>query len=215
MTNSENKIYALYQKLLEKHGDPERIWPQWCAEEKDKKLREIVALGAILTQRTSWRNAHLALLNLKRENLLCLEKIAGLESLEKLRELVRPAGFYKVKPERLHRLACFMVEEYGGLENLRDKRIEKTRKELLSLKGVGPETADVILLYCLDKPSFVIDEYTRRMVKREDLSENLNYGFLQELFEKNLPQEVTVYQNFHALIIIDRKGEQESKMEVV
>jgi endonuclease-3 related protein len=82
---------------------------------------------------------------------------------------------------------------------------KKLREKLLKLKGIGPETADSILLYALDKPVFVIDEYTRRLVKKRNLAKNFSYKFLQELFEKNLKKDFRLYQDFHALIVIDGK----------
>ncbi|MFC1790057.1 endonuclease III domain-containing protein [Patescibacteria group bacterium] len=211
----KSRIYQIYFELLKKHGPPVALWSQWCAPKKDKKLKEIIVLGAILTQRTSWRNAHLALLNLKKENLLSLEKIAGLKDLGRLRELIRSAGFFQTKPKRLFEFASFVVSQYGSLEKLGKKSLKQAREELLGLYGIGPETADVILLFCLGKPSFVIDEYTKRLVKKEGLAEKFDYDYLKNIFEKNLPKKVAVYQNYHALIIIEQRGRKAAKMEVV
>jgi endonuclease-3 related protein len=209
----EGKIYQLYLDLLKKHGAPVRLWPQWCAPKKSQKLKEIIALGAILTQRTSWRNAHLALQNLKKGSLLSLEKIAALKNLEKLKTLIRPAGFYQTKPRRLFELAKFFKKQ--SPEKLRKENLQTLRQKLLSLFGIGPETADVILLYVLSRPSFVIDEYTRRLVKAKNLSKDLTYDHLKKLFEKNLPKNIKIYQNYHALIIIDQRGRTAAKMEIV
>lgn len=162
-------------------------------------------MGAILTQRTSWHNADLALLNLKREGLLSFKKIADLENFQGLTELVRPAGFYQTKPRRLFELARFAVKECGGIKNLMREDMETARQKLLSLYGIGQETADVLLLYAFDKLSFVIDEYTKRFVRENNLSKVFGYKELQELFEKNLPQNLKVYQNFHFLIIAAEK----------
>lgn len=210
-----SKIYKTYLELYKKHSDPVSLWPQWCAKEKDDVLREIIAIGAILTQRTGWRNANLALKNLKKENLLSLNRIAALANLKKLAELTRPAGFYQTKPKRLFILASFIVKEYGSLKNFGKENLEIAKNKLLDLYGIGPETADTILLYALDKPTFVIDEYTRRLVKQMRLSNDLNYDNLKQLFEENLPKDITVFQNFHALIIIEQKGRKHSLMEVV
>jgi len=210
-----NKIYRFYLELLERYGNPVKLWPQWCAEKKDEKLKEIIALGAILTQRTSWRNASLALRNLKKENLLSIRRVASLKSLENLKGLIRPAGFYQTKPKRLFEFANFVIQKYGSLEKFGEQDLEVARKELLNLYGVGPETADVILLYVLEKPSFVIDEYTKRLVKKERLSGELDYDSLQRLFEKSLPQSVEIYQNYHALIIIRQRGKKVARMEVI
>ncbi|MBU1110155.1 endonuclease [Patescibacteria group bacterium] len=211
----QSKIHQLYLELLQKHGAPVKLWPQWCAKKKDNRLREIIAIGAILTQRTSWRNADLALRNLKREKLLSLEKIADLGKPDNLTELIRPAGFYQTKPHRIFDFASFVVKEYETLDNLMEKGMATTREKLLSLKGIGPETADVILLYALDKPSFVIDEYTKRLTAKRKLAETFTYDFLKQLFEANLPRDVEIFQNYHALIIIEQRGRIASKMEIV
>jgi len=210
-----NKVYKTYLELYKKHGDPVNLWPQWCAERKGDALREIIAIGAILTQRTGWHNANLALKNLKKENLLSLNKIAALVNLKKLTELTKSAGFYQTKPKRLFTLASFIVKEYGSLKNFGKENLETARNKLLDLYGIGPETADAILLYALDKPTFVIDEYTRRFIKQRKLSQNLDYRNLKQFFEKNLPKDIIVFQNFHVLIIIEQKGRKHSLMEVV
>lgn len=211
----DTQIYQLYLELLAKHGPPEKFWPQWCGRQKSKRDREIIAIGAILTQRTSWHNADLALRNLKKEKWLSLKKIAGLSGLEKLKKLIRPAGFYQTKSRRIFDFCLFVMEEYGGLKNFVKTDLEIARGQLLSLYGIGPETADVILLYALDKPSFVIDEYSRRLVKKKKLATNLNYDFLKNFFEKNLPADVSVFQNFHALVIVEQKGKSGSMMEKI
>jgi len=208
-----NKICSLYSKFRKRHGLPVKFWPNWCAERKDKRLREIIAIGAILTQRTSWRNADLALENLQRENLLSLEKISKLKDLEKLTSLIKPAGFYQTKPKRLKTLASFIIDNYGNILNFKKEELTIARKKLLSLYGIGPETADTILLYALDKPAFIIDEYTKRLVKKEKLAKVFDYDFLKSLFGKNLPKDFRIYRDFHALIIIDLKGEQGSVMK--
>lgn len=211
----DNKVYQLYLKLLAKHGSPEKFWPQWCAGKKSERDREVIALGAILTQRTSWHNADLALRNLKKEKLLSFKKIADLSGLGKLKKLIRPAGFYQTKNRRIFDFCLFVSEEYGGLENLAKTDLEIARRQLLSLYGIGPETADVILLYALDKPSFVIDEYTRRLVQKKKLATNLNYDFLKNFFQKNLPANVNIFQNFHALIIVEQRGKRGSLMKKI
>lgn len=211
----EPKIYQIYQNLLEKHGHPGKIWPQWCSAKKTSRTREVIALGAILTQRTSWHNAHLALLNLKNANLLSLAAIAALPSPESLTELVRPAGFYRTKPRCLYDLAEFITRNYGTLEQFNTEKWSEMREKLLDIHGIGPETADVILLYALEQTVFVIDEYTRRLAQKESLAKKLDYDFLQKLFESSLPQNVEVFQNFHALIITDQKGRDQSMMERV
>lgn len=210
-----NKIYALYQELLQKYGLPDKIWPQWCAKKNTTKDRELIAIGAILTQRTSWRNADLALRNLKKERLLSLNKIAKLTNLNKLTKLIRPAGFYQTKPKRLYGLASFIVKNYKNLTKFAKEDLGIARSKLLNLYGIGPETADTILLYALDEPSFVIDEYTKRFVAKNLSLKNINYDSLKKLFEDNLPKNVEVYQNYHTLIIIEQKGLKGSLMRVL
>lgn len=199
------KIYDLYQELFDRYGNPEKFWPQWCTNQKSEREREIIALGAILTQRTSWRNADVALLNLKKNNLISLKTISQLKNLDNLSELIKPAGFYQTKPRRVFELACFVEKQYKGIEKLKKENPETIRQKLLSLYGIGPETADVILLYALDKPSFVIDEYTKRFSKENKLSKNFDYDYLKKFFEKSLPKDTKIYQNFHALIIADQR----------
>ena len=210
-----NKTHQLYLELKQKYDPAEKFWPQWCAPKKPPKIRELIAIGAILTQRTSWHNADLALRNLKKEKLLSLPKIANLPDLDQLTELVRPAGFYQTKPKRLFNFCSFVIKEYGSLENLMKENLEVAREKLLTLNGIGPETADTLLLYALDKPSFVIDEYTKRLVKKRKLATNFAYDHLKKLFEDNLPSDVKLYQDLHALIIIEQKGEAGSVMRKV
>lgn len=210
-----NKIHRLYRELLEKHGPPEKIWPQWCAKKKSWRDRELIAIGAILTQRTSWHNANLALKNLKKASLLSIEKIARLRDLKRLTKLIRPAGFYQVKPKRLYDLCRFIVREYGGLKKFMKEDLAIAREKLLDIHGIGPETADTILLYVCDQSIFVVDEYTKRLVRGRRLAKKLSYDYLQDLFEKNLPRNFKIYQDFHALIIIGQKGREASRMEKI
>jgi len=211
----ESKIYQIYLDLLQKYGSPEKYWPQWCKKSKTIRDREIIAIGAILTQRTNWHNAETAILNLKKTGLLSLKKISELQSSERLIPYVRVAGFYQSKPRRLFDLCTFVVKNYGNIENLLKDELKIIKEKLLSLYGIGPETADTILLYSLDKPSFVIDEYTKRLAKKEELAENFDYNCLENLFEKNLPADVKIYQDFHALIIFSQKEKSGWRMKTV
>ena len=150
------------------------LWPQWCARQKSPRLRELIAIGAILTQRTSWHNADLALRNLQKANLLSLVSIAEIKDIGQLVDLIRPAGFFTTKPQCLFDLCDFIIKEYGNLENFRQEDLNNAREKLLAIKGIGPETADTILLYALDKPIFVIDEYTKRLVQKLKLANKTN-----------------------------------------
>jgi len=199
-----NAFKNLYQELKKKYGLPYGQWVLWCKKQKNNQEREEVIIGAILTQRTNWRNVELAIKNLNQAKIKSLKDIYG-RGPKKLESLIKPSGFYKTKAQYLFNLAKFIIENYGGLEKMKKEKTEVLREKLLKLKGIGPETADSILLYALDKPIFVIDEYTRRLVKKRKLAKNLSYTSLQKLFEKNLRKDFKLYQDFHALIVIDGK----------
>lgn len=202
------KIYQLYISLLRKYGKPRDFWRKWCKKEKTKKDKEEIIFGAILTQRASWKNVELALKNLREAKILSIEKIyqVGEKNRESLEKLIRPSGFYRQKAKRLFILSKFVVENFKTLENFFKQDLKTCREQLLELPGIGTETADSILLYAGQKPIFVIDEYTRRFVKEHNLSNKLSYNYLQNLFQKSLPQDIKIYQDFHAMIVIEGKG---------
>src|SRR3990167_2128219 len=202
----QNKIIKLYEKLLKLYGQPEGQWKLWCKRPKSIRQREEVIIGAILTQRANWKNVILAIDNLKKAKIYTLSGIykLGLKNKNKLADLIRPSGFYKQKCEYLMEMAEFFKKS-GGVKKVQKIKLKELREKLLNLHGVGPETADSILLYGLDKPIFVIDEYTRRLVKKEKLARDLSYDHLQKLFESNLPRDFALYQDFHALIVINGK----------
>jgi endonuclease-3 related protein len=202
-----SKIFKLYNHLLKKHGHPKKLWPQWCAKSKNEKLRQLIAIGAILTQRTSWRNAEKALINLKKKNLLSTKQITELD-IKKLTKLIRVAGFYTTKPKRLREFCNYVISNYGDLSKMRRKPTDILRKELLEVYGVGPETADTLLLFALDKPSFIVDEYTKRFVGKYSLADTRGYDDLKKLFESSLQKSVEIYQNYHVLMIVDQKGKE-------
>ena len=201
-----NKIEKLYQLLKRKHNSPNAQWSLWCKRKKTEREREEVVIGAILTQRTNWKNVERAIDNLKKEGVDSLNKIAHLK-IRKLQEIIKPAGFYKTKSRYLLNLARFIVKKYGNIKRLKKEKTKELRQELLRLRGIGEETADSILLYALDKPVFVVDEYTRRLIKREGICRKTSYSFLQNLFEKSLRKDFRLYQDFHALIVTDGKSE--------
>jgi endonuclease-3 related protein len=157
-----------------------------------------IICGALLTQNTSWIQVEKALLNLK--HLFNLKEIHSFSpeailSLdpEILKAAIKPAGYYNQKAMRLKSLACWFSE-------LGDR--VPARTELLSLKGVGPETADSILLYAFKQPSFVVDAYTKRIVTNLGLAdEKASYNEIKALFEENLPEDLAVYQEYHALLV--------------
>jgi len=212
--NSKENILRFFQKLVAEYGDPVNYWPQWCAKEKSIEDREKIIIGMVLVQRTTWHNANLALKNLSQNSLLSIKKIAQLKFLNKLTQLIHSAGFYQSKPKRLFDLCSFIISE-GGVSKLMKNDTSDIKLKLLRLKGVGPETADTILLYALDKPVFIIDEYTRRFVRKNNLTTETDYLKLQQYFEINLPKNIDLYQKLHALVIICQRGVSKSTMEIV
>lgn len=210
----KNEVTNLYAQLNEKFGEAKFFWPQWCADTKSIEEKEKIVIGMILVQRTSWHNANIALKKLKTKSLLSVGKIAETD-LEVLTEIIRPAGFWQSKPKRLIDICKYIVKQ-EGIEKLANKSMEEIRSEILEIKGIGPETADTIMLYALDKTVFIIDEYTRRWVEKHKIANrNLKYDELQRFFEDNLPRELKVYRDLHALIIISQRGIEKGKMEVV
>ena len=200
-----NNFEKVYKELKKKYGCPRGQWSLWCKRPKTEREREEVIIGAILTQRTNWKNVELALNNLRKAKINSLRGIYKLKS-RKLAPLIKPSGFYQAKADYLYGLVKFILKNYGSVKKMQRSDPCKLREEVLALKGIGEETADSILLYALDKPIFVVDEYTRRLVKKRHLANNLSYAFLQKLFEKNLRKDFRLYQDFHALIVIDGKN---------
>lgn len=154
---------------------------------------QIVA-GALLTQNTGWKNAEKALLNLHSGGKLSPEKILSLP-LPELESLIRPAGYFRQKARRMKTLS----EAY--LKADEDEETSALREHFLSINGVGPETADSILLYAYGRPSFVIDAYTRRMCSALNLFQGKSYDDYRNFFQSNLPPEPELYNEFHALMV--------------
>jgi len=211
-TEKNLPLEKLYKQLYLKYGKPSGQWKLWCKRPKTTREKEEVLIGAILTQRTNWKNVDLAMNNLKKAKVCSLKGISRIGE-RRLANLIKPSGFYKQKADYLFNLAKYILNKYKSIEKMEKEELSDLRKDLLAQKGIGPETADSILLYALDKPVFVIDEYTRRLVKKNPLfkkissSKNLNnYNYLQELFEKNLEKDYHLYQDLHALIVIDGKA---------
>ena len=200
-----NVSEKLYKELKKKYGLPKGQWRLWCKRPKTKREREEVIIGAVLTQRTNWKNVEMALGNLRKVKADSLEAIYSLGK-RKLAPLIRPSGFYQAKADCLLGLAKFILKDCQGLNKMKKSDWKELRGQLLELKGIGPETADSILLYALDKPSFVVDEYTRRLIKKRGLAGNLSYASLQKMFEESLKRDFRLYQDFHALVVIDGKN---------
>jgi len=159
-------------------------------------------IGAILTQNTAWTNVEKAIMNLKKAGKLSFEAIRRIP-VRKLSQLIRPAGYFNVKADRLKCFVDFLDRECGGdLSKLKRKTMPELRAKLLAVKGVGPETADSILLYALNKTSFVIDAYTKRIFSRHGLAEaHETCEGWQEIFTRALPGDRNLYNDFHAQIV--------------
>jgi endonuclease III related protein len=186
-------LQELYQQLREAFG-PQNWWPADTPFE--------VAVGAILTQNTNWGNVSRAIAALKDQDLLTPQVLHELPETE-LARLIRPAGYYNLKARRLKNFLDFLANCYGNsMERLASDDLEALRPALLSIKGVGPETADSILLYALGKPTFVVDAYTFRILSRHGLiAEACLYEELRQLFMEHLPAQVPLYQEYHALLV--------------
>ncbi len=186
-------LVVYYQRLLERFG-PQRWWPA--------RTRLEVILGAILTQNTSWNNAARAVALLRRAGLVRLESLRH-ASRAQLETCVRPAGFYRQKAATIRNLVAWLDRDYhGSLTALFSAPAERVRHELLGLRGIGPETADAILLYAGRKPFFVADAYTHRMLVRHAwLRANAGYQATQNLLHRELPREERLFNEFHALIV--------------
>lgn len=161
-----------------------------------------VIVGAVLTQNTNWGNVEKAIANLKKAKALTPEKLHSMKPAE-LAELIRPAGYYNIKASRLKNLIGWLFINYAGkLAKLIDIPAVRLRDELLGVSGVGPETADSILLYALNRPVFVVDAYTRRILSRHRLIENdAEYEQIRMFFESNLPRDVQLFNEYHALLV--------------
>ncbi len=187
----KNKILAIYNSLFAAFGE-QHWWPS------DSPLE--TCIGAILTQNTNWGNVEKAIVNLKKEKLISIKALHEIEE-DKLAELIRPSGYFNIKSKRLKSFISFISENYGGSLQ-RFFAEENVREILLEVKGIGPETADSILLYAGDIPTFVIDAYTKRIFSRLGLcAEDISYGDLQKLFIKHLPTESQIYNEYHGLIV--------------
>ena len=186
-----NRARQTFEQLLATYG-PQAWWPADSPFE--------VMVGALLTQNTNWRNVEKAIANLKGSDMLDARRILDCER-ERLEELIRPAGFFRQKAERLQILCAFYLA-HGGEAGLAKRSLKELRHELLALKGVGPETADSILLYALHLPIFVVDAYTKRIFGRLGLlDETATYHAVQQWFEEKLEPETETFQEYHALIV--------------
>ena len=183
----------IYDRLLNHYG-PQHWWPADSPFE--------VMVGAVLVQSTAWRNVEHAIENLKAADAVSPAAIRDM-SLDRLERLVRPSGFFRVKARRLRALCDFLAEQYSdSIEFMAERPTHELRAELLTVYGIGEETADDILLYALNRPVFVIDAFTRRIFHRLGWCQpESSYDDLQEMFHDSLPRDANLFNEYHALIV--------------
>ncbi len=188
---------TIYHHLAAHYG-PTHWWPGDTAFE--------IAVGAVLTQNAAWANVEKAIVNLKRANLLAPRAILACPTSALERALI-PSGYFRVKAKRLRSFCQYVVKRYGGsIECMATQPLESLRPELLAVSGIGPETADDILLYACDKPVFVVDAYTRRILGRHGLvPPDIPYEDLRAIFEDHLEPDAHTFKEYHALIVFAGK----------
>jgi len=187
-------LIALYDRLFRAFG-PQRWWPDETPFE--------VMVGAVLTQNTNWQNVERAIANLKAEDLLTPTRLGACPP-DRLARLIRPSGYFNVKARRLRAFLEWLLARTGGddLAPLARVPTDRLREDLLGVRGVGPETADSILLYALDRRVFVVDAYTRRFLARHRLiAPDASYESVRALFEARVPRSRKLYNEYHALIV--------------
>lgn len=187
------KLMRIYRKLFDAFG-PQHWWPATTPEE--------VMFGAILTQNTAWKNVEQAIAALKDAGVLSFRRVLNLD-MQDLAQLIRPARFMNLKARALQCYATYFYQRYGcSVRRMKKQSTDKLREELLALYRIGPETADSILLYALEKPVFVIDVYTKRIMSRHGyLRMEDSYEAFQAFFMDNLPRDVPLYNEYHALLV--------------
>ncbi|MFH1978030.1 MAG: endonuclease III domain-containing protein [Candidatus Aenigmatarchaeota archaeon] len=198
------KPLDVYNILLKEYGH-QGWWPVKDKDGKIKYSRKIqltkeerleIIIGAILVQNTSWKNVEKALYNLHEKKLINLQKLKKINKKE-LAETIRSSGYYNQKAEKLKAMVNFLEEN-----NLEKLDVEEMRNKLLNLKGVGPETADSIILYAYHKPSFVVDLYTKRLFSRLGLIEQENsYDVVKQFFQNQLEEDANLFREYHALVV--------------
>ena len=194
MVKAQRSTLVLMYKRLFKAFGPQKWWPAQTQFE--------VIVGAILTQNTNWGNVEKALVNLKSKNCLTVQAFHNI-SQRKLASLIKPAGYFNVKAKRLKNFILFLYKEYGGhLHKMEKEECSILRRKLLSVNGIGPETADSILLYAFNMPIFVVDAYTKRILTRHNIvSLDEDYHDIQEKFMRALKCDTQMFNEYHALIV--------------
>jgi endonuclease-3 related protein len=193
MFQNKRILLELYNRLFEAFG-PRYWWPGDSGFE--------VAVGAILTQNTAWRNVTKAIRNLKDQGLLSPEALYHIP-VEGLASVIRPAGYYNIKARRLKHFVQFLFRESAGnLDRLFAEDVDTLRSKLLSINGIGPETADSILLYAGNKTTFVVDSYTKRILFRHSLiPEEASYDEVRNFFMDCLEPDAAMFNEYHALLV--------------
>ena len=193
-TRTSEVLLDIFWQLYN-HFGPQYWWPGQTPLE--------IAVGAILTQNTNWQNVEKAIYNLKKQNLLEPRALLDLpESL--IAQLIKPAGYYNIKAKRLKCFLKFLDDVFqSNMDLMAQVETTKLRRMLLEIHGIGPETADSILLYALEKPVFVVDAYTVRVLSHHELidPEFADYHDIQELFMDNLPIDTCLFNEYHALFV--------------
>jgi endonuclease-3 related protein len=186
-------LKEIFDRLYTKFG-PMGWWPGETPTE--------IIVGAILTQNTAWTNVEKAISNLKRESLLSPQALKDVET-ERLSGLIRSSGYYNQKVKKIKHFIDFLFSSYdGSLDKMFELDTYPLRENLLRINGIGPETADSILLYAGGKPIFVVDAYTKRILMRHNLcSEDASYREIQALFMKNLSSDTKLFNEYHALFV--------------
>ncbi len=195
---SRGKTLLEYFTALSERIGPCNWWPGDSPFE--------IAIGAILTQNTNWANVEKAIANLRDNDALSLQGLRKF-SIQELQELIRPSGFFRIKAERIFNFIKFLEENsVQCISDLAERETSELREELLEIKGIGPETADSILLYAANKPVFVVDAYTKRIFNRHLLvHEDIEYHELQDFFMDVLEQDSKLFNEYHALIVMAAK----------
>ncbi|MHA1713410.1 MAG: endonuclease III domain-containing protein [Candidatus Ranarchaeia archaeon] len=195
MQNDEVRVRCLLKKLMAHFAS--RIDPWWPYE---KPLDIIV--GAFLTQNTTWKTVEKAIATLKQKKLLSISILSNKRYLSSLRRCIRPTGYYNQKSLFLHEFFRYLADKFkGDLTLFLSQDLSLLRQQLLDRKGIGPETADTILLYAAKYPRFVIDAYTIRILRRFKIDTPLQYTALQALFERSISPDVSYYQRAHAALV--------------
>lgn len=186
-------LRAVYDALL-RHFGPQEWWPG--------RTRLEIIVGAILTQNTAWSNVERAITRLRKERALNFRRLHSVP-LSVLAEWIRSAGYFRIKAERLRAFTTWLQHEFhGDLRRMFLISTSELRTRLLQVKGIGPETADSILLYAGNRPVFVVDAYTRRFLQRHRwIRPDVSYDGVAKLFTRSLPRDTTLFNEFHALIV--------------